>query len=71
MNDTLLFYCKTCGKRQSMENQSGEIPTCHDEPMKPFHPLPECETTMTAEHARLSNFGEACDDNRSGVIEQK
>jgi len=71
MKDTFLYYCETCDKRHKLTNPTEAIPICHNEPMKPFHPLPECETTMTAEHARSSNFGEPCDDNRGGVIEQK
>ena len=71
MNDTYLYSCETCGKRQRLENKTGVIPACHNEPMKLVHPLPECVTTITAEHARWNNYGEPCDDNRGGVIESK
>lgn len=64
MNDTVLYKCEICGKREKGISKTENLPICHGEAMKPVEPLPVCETTMTAEHARLYDMGDPCDDSR-------
>jgi hypothetical protein len=34
--------------------------------MQKAEDLPACEVSATAEHARMDDFGEPCDDGRAG-----
>jgi len=66
-----IFNCETCGNELEMQTNPKEVPECCGKPMKakPTEPLPFCEVSTTAEHARLDDdFGEACDDGRAGKV---
>ena len=67
MDDNCIFNCEVCGKEtEAVKSNCAE---CCGKPMKEKigDPLPACELSSTAEHARLDeDFGEPCDDGRSG-----
>ena len=65
MGDKIAYNCKKCGKKVEQAEEEKNIPDCCEGPMEK-EPLPVCETTETAEHARLDGADEPCDDGRSG-----
>jgi hypothetical protein len=42
------------------------VPDCCGKPMRGTEKLPVCEMSTTAEHSRLGESDDACDDGRSG-----
>ena len=67
MDDKCIFNCEVCGKET--ETIKTDSPECCGKLMKEKtgNPLPACELSGTAEHARLDDdFGEPCDDGRAG-----
>ncbi len=64
MVDNCIFNCEVCGGKVTAP--ADQSPDCCDKPMKKVEPLPVCETSETAEHSRLDNLGEPCDDGRAG-----
>ena len=67
MDDKCIFNCDVCGNET--EAIKFDPPECCGKHMKEkaSEPLPVCELSSTAEHARLDDdFGEPCDDGRSG-----
>ena len=66
MDDKCIFNCEACGNES--EALKDCPPECCGKPMaEKNEPLPVCEVSATAEHARLEDdFGEPCDDGRSG-----
>ncbi len=67
MSDKKIFNCKACGKKVEQADGDETVPECCEEKMKP-EPLPVCQTTGTAEHSRLNDPGEPCDDGRGGKV---
>ena len=66
-----VFNCEVCGKETEIGTDSKETLECCGQPMneKVAEPLPVCEMSTTAEHARLDDdFGEPCDDGRTGKV---
>jgi hypothetical protein len=61
------YECKKCGSKRTREG-SEEAPDCCDQPMVKAPPLPVCEVSETAEHSRMDDLGEPCDDGRAGKI---
>lgn len=53
------YHCKECGKTI----EADESENCCGSPMEK---LTSCTTAPSAEHARLTNDDEPCDDGRSG-----
>jgi hypothetical protein len=52
-----------------VESSESQIPECCDKPMETSGPLPVCDLSATAEHSRVDDdFGEPCDDGRSGKL---
>jgi len=67
--DKCIYNCEVCGKEVEGENKPECAPECCSQPMKQksAEPLPVCEVSATAEHARFDDdFGEPCDDGRAG-----
>ena len=67
MSEKKTFECKLCGSKAEHEATQGEQPQCCDQPMQEVA-LPVCEMSETAEHSRMDNMGEPCDDGRSGKL---
>lgn len=59
------FECRKCHRRE--EAEAGQPPECCGQPMEVVDPLPVCGVSETAEHSRLENDGEPCDDGRGGL----
>ncbi len=55
------YKCKTCGS--TAEAPAGEPPECCGEPMEM---LDVCTKAPSAEHERMSDEDEPCDDGRTG-----
>lgn len=69
MGDKKAYECKNCGKRMEVDSSESQIPECCDTSMEASGPLPVCDLSTTAEHSRVDdNFGEPCDDGRSGKL---
>ncbi len=69
MDDKCIFNCEICGKEEEAVKECA--PECCGKQMieKITEPLPVCQTAGVAEHARLDDdFGEPCDDGRSGSV---
>lgn len=67
MAEKKTYECKTCGARVETEATESQAPQCCDNPMEESGPLPVCDLSTTAEHSRMDeDFGEPCDDGRSG-----
>ncbi len=58
------YQCTECGKQ--IDNENGNTPTCCQQPMKKTVPMDYCTTSSTAEHSRLEESIEPCDDGRKG-----
>ena len=65
MAEKYTFECDKCGSK--VEATVAEARECCGEKMKAL-PLPVCETSDTAEHTRMDDLGDPCDDGRSGKI---
>ena len=66
MADT--YECKQCGSRKELPEEEGTVVVCCDQPMEKVAPLPFCTTSETAEHSRMDQLDEPCDDGRTGKI---
>lgn len=65
MADKQKYECESCGKKA--ETAAGDPePDCCGKTMTKAEALPFCQTSTTAEHSRLDDFEEPCDDGRSG-----
>jgi hypothetical protein len=62
------YECKECGNRIEVEHPEKGVPECCRKPMKKAEPLPVCNLSETAEHSRIDDFGEPCDDGRAGKV---
>lgn len=68
MDGKCIFNCEVCGSRIEMSASRDKAPECCDKPMHKIEDLPACEISTTAEHARIDDFGEPCDDGRAGKV---
>ena len=68
MADMQVYECEKCGNTVEIAADESKIPECCGNAMKPVEDLKACELSSTAEHSRLDDFGEPCDDGRSGKI---
>ena len=66
MAEKTTYECKNCGGKVEADSSDANIPECCEKPMKKAEELPVCETSATAEHSRMDDFGEPCDDGRAG-----
>lgn len=60
------FKCRKCGKTMKIIGSKDPSPKCCGIPMEKTTELPGCELTETAEHARIKEMLEPCDDGRKG-----
>jgi len=65
MADKLTFECVNCGNKIEQSAENSNIPKCCDKPMQ-AEGMDACQVSTTAEHSRLDDLGEPCDDGRSG-----
>lgn len=68
MADMKVYECVSCGNTVEIRADESRIPECCGKQMKPSEELKACGLSATAEHSRLDDFGEPCDDGRSGKI---
>jgi len=69
MGEKKAYECKICGNRVEMEASESQSPQCCDTAMEDAGPLPVCDLSTTAEHSRMDeDFGDPCDDGRSGKL---
>lgn len=68
MDNKKTYECRNCGHKIKMAAGSKDIPECCDRPMQKAEPLPVCNLSETAEHSRMDEMGEPCDDGRSGKL---
>jgi hypothetical protein len=60
------YECSNCGKQAELSPEDAKKSECCGKPMQEAEPLPVCETSTTAEHSRIDDLGEPCDDGRAG-----
>lgn len=60
------YECEDCGRTAETDDTNDAAPECCGKTMAKAEPLPVCEMSSTPEHARPDDFGEPCDDGRSG-----
>lgn len=60
------YECEDCGRTTETADKSAPAPECCGKTMAEAEPLPVCDMSSTAEHARADDFGEPCDDGRGG-----
>lgn len=65
MSAGITYECPKCQRQD--EGDAEQAPVCCGQPMKPIDPLPVCGVSQTAEHSRLEDGGEPCDDGRAGL----
>jgi hypothetical protein len=68
MDDKCIFNCEVCGTKIETAASQTKAPECCNKPMQKAEPLPACELSSTAEHSRMDDFGEPCDDGRAGKV---
>ncbi len=66
MTEIKRFECEDCGRTAETPGADDQVPECCGKPMAEAGPLPVCELSTTAEHARADDIGEPCDDGRAG-----
>ena len=62
------YECKNCGRKVKVKSTDATVPECCKQPMAKVEPLPVCELSETAEHSRMEDMGEPCDDGRAGKL---
>lgn len=65
METTETYACENCGNRKTVPVERKESPECCGQQMSKLD-LPVCEVSSTAEHSRLNESIEPCDDGRAG-----
>ena len=65
--DKCIFNCEVCGQKVELPDEPQETPECCGKEMKQME-LDPCRLADTAEHSRLDESGEPCDDGRAGKI---
>lgn len=68
MANVKVYECATCGNTIEIAADDSGIPECCGKEMKTAEELKACGLSSTAEHSRLDDFEEPCDDGRSGKI---
>jgi hypothetical protein len=66
MTEKKSYECENCGKKEELSAEEAQSAECCGKPMQAAEALPVCETSTTAEHSRLDDLGEPCDDGRAG-----
>ena len=60
------YECVDCGNQAQADDGETKIPECCGKPMAEQEPLNVCQAPAGAEHSRLDDLGEPCDDGRAG-----
>ena len=68
MADVKVYECAGCGNTVEISTDESSIPECCGKTMQSAEELKACGLSATAEHSRLDDFEEPCDDGRSGKI---
>ena len=68
MAEMKVYECVSCGNTLEISADESNIPECCGKAMKPSEELKACGLSATAEHSRMDDFEEPCDDGRSGKI---
>lgn len=66
MNNKKSFFCRKCGK--IIETKKDTMECCGDRMVLTDNFEDICINTFTAEHVRMSDDMDPCDDNRSGGL---
>jgi len=66
MSEKKSYECENCGKQVLLSAEEAQTAECCGKPLQAAEPLPVCEISTTAEHSRLDDMGEPCDDGRAG-----
>ena len=66
MSEKDTYKCNQCDGLKEVP-AGDEAPQCCGQPMvAAAEPLEQCTLTGTAEHSRMDDMGEPCDDGRAG-----
>jgi Zn finger protein HypA/HybF involved in hydrogenase expression len=65
MAEKVNFECVNCGNKIEHDTGESKIPECCGKPMQ-VEGIDACDMSTTAEHSRMDNLDEPCDDGRSG-----
>jgi hypothetical protein len=65
MSATEAYECRECHRREQAEAR--RVSGCCGQPMAAIDLLPVCDVSQTAEHSRLEDDGEPCNDGRGGL----
>jgi hypothetical protein len=68
MTNKIRYKCEACGEYVEIVNGEMNMPECCEKPMTKIDYLDFCEKPSNAEHARLLDNDEPCDDGRFGKI---
>ena len=60
------YECADCGNQAQASAEDGQIPECCGKQMQAQEPLNVCVAPAGAEHSRLDDLEEPCDDGRAG-----
>ena len=66
MADKKNYECSNCGKQAELSPEDAQNSECCGKPMQEAEPLPVCNASTTAEHSRLDDLDEPCNDDRTG-----
>ena len=65
MAEMVTFECVKCGNKTEQNSEESKVPECCGQPMQ-LEGLDACDLSSTAEHSRMDNLDEPCDDGRAG-----
>jgi hypothetical protein len=66
MSEQKFYQCEKCRGQQEIP-AGDKVPECCGQPMKETSlPLDQCTAPASAEHARMDEIEDACDDGRAG-----
>ncbi len=68
MDEKRFYHCEKCGEQAEITEENSPVPECCNQPMLEAKDLQSCMKSSTAEHSRLEQMDEPCDDGRSGKI---
>lgn len=68
MDEKRFYHCEACEGQIEITEENSPVPECCNRPMLEAQDLQSCLKSSTAEHSRLEQKDEPCDDGRSGKI---
>lgn len=66
MSTKQIYKCKQCDSRREVPAEEQAPECCGQAMIAVAEPLGQCTLSSTAEHSRLDDTDEPCDDGRSG-----